>query len=155
MIKGRWACLPLSYCYYHLKKDIEKNRPLHGGKEIKFQSKHDQAVDMLTDVAGAFPESNIIVVADSWFGNNGIAPFPMSEDWRRRQHWTMILQYFARPQTNRWLIPLWPPCCGWRPHEIGKFCSIADNVTIINVNHNYDAVSEKTANNWRGAIFFS
>jgi acetyltransferase-like isoleucine patch superfamily enzyme len=25
--------------------------------------------------------------------------------------------------------------------EIGKFCSIADNVTVINVNHNYNAVS--------------
>jgi hypothetical protein len=27
IIKGRWACLPLSHCYYHLKKDIEVNRP--------------------------------------------------------------------------------------------------------------------------------
>ncbi len=72
MIKGRWACLPLSYRYYHLKKDIEQNSPTHGGKEIKFKSKHKQAVDMVADVAGQFSESNIIVVADSWFGNNGM-----------------------------------------------------------------------------------
>lgn len=72
MIKGRWACLPLSHRYYHLKKDIEKNRPTHMGKEVTFKSKHGQAVDMLTDVAAEFLESNIMVVADSWFGNNGM-----------------------------------------------------------------------------------
>jgi hypothetical protein len=72
IIKGRWACLPLSYRYYLMKKDIEKNHPTHSGKEIRFQSKHEQAVDMITNVAAAFTESNIIVVSDSWFGNNGM-----------------------------------------------------------------------------------
>jgi len=72
LIKGRWACLPLNYRYYHLKKDIEQNRPTYRGKEIKFQNKHGQAVDMIADVAAEYPESNIIVVADSWFGNNGM-----------------------------------------------------------------------------------
>ncbi len=62
----------MSYRYYHLKKDIEKNQPEHSGKEIEFQSKHEQAVDMLADVAKTFSEANIIVVADSWFGNNGM-----------------------------------------------------------------------------------
>jgi hypothetical protein len=85
MIKGRWACLPLSYRYYHLKKDIEQNRPLYGGKEITFQSKHGQAVDMLADAAAEFPESNIIVVADSWFGNNGMWK-PLREELGDRIH---------------------------------------------------------------------
>ncbi len=84
-IKGRWACLPLSYRYYHLKKDIEQNCPTHGGKDIKFQSKHGQAVDMLTDVAGEFSESNIIVVADSWFGNNGMWK-PLRSELGNRVH---------------------------------------------------------------------
>lgn len=72
IIKRRWACLPLSYRYYLMQKDIEKTRPTHSGKEILFKSKHEQAVEMITDVAAAFRESDIIVVADSWFGNNGM-----------------------------------------------------------------------------------
>ena len=72
MIKGRWACLPLSYRFYHLKKEIEKNTPEYNGKPIKFQSKHTQAVSMITDVASQFSDTNILIVADSWFGNNGM-----------------------------------------------------------------------------------
>jgi hypothetical protein len=72
LIKNRWACLPLSYRYYHLEKDIKENRPKYNGKDVEFQSKHEQAVAMLCGVAAEFPESNILVVADSWFGNNGM-----------------------------------------------------------------------------------
>lgn len=72
VIKGRWACLPLRYCYYHLKKAIEENQSRYNGKGIEFQSKHEQAVRMLWDIAAEFPESNILVVTDSWFGNNGM-----------------------------------------------------------------------------------
>ena len=85
MIKGRWACLPLSHRYYHLKKEIKKNRPTYNGKEIEFQSKHEQAVDMLTDVAAEFREANIIVVTDSWFGNNGMWK-PLRKELSERVH---------------------------------------------------------------------
>jgi len=72
MIKGRWACLPLSSRFYHLKKDIEQNSPQCGGRKIQFQTKHSQAIEMISDVASVFPESNLIVVTDSWFGNDGM-----------------------------------------------------------------------------------
>ena len=72
IIKGRWACLPLNHCYYHLKKDIKQNQPKYNGKNVEFQSKHEQAVDMLCGVAAEFSSSNILVVTDSWFGNNGM-----------------------------------------------------------------------------------
>lgn len=72
IIKGRWACIPLSYRFYHLKKEIEKNDPAYNGKPIAFQSKHTQAVSMITDVAAQFSDANILIVADSWFGNNGM-----------------------------------------------------------------------------------
>jgi len=72
VIKGRWACLPLKHCYYHLKKDIEENQPRYNGKDLDFQSKHEQAVSMLCEIGAEFPESNILVVTDSWFGNNGM-----------------------------------------------------------------------------------
>jgi len=72
MIKGRWACMPLSHRFYHLKKEIEKNTPVYNGTPVKFQSKHTQAVSMITDVASQFSDTNILIVADSWFGNNGM-----------------------------------------------------------------------------------
>lgn len=72
VVKSRWACLPLKHCYYHLKKDIEENQPRYNGKDLEFQSKHEQAVSMLCDIVAVFPESNILVVTDSWFGNNGM-----------------------------------------------------------------------------------
>jgi len=72
MIKGRWACVPLSYRFYHLKKEIEKNTPIYNGNPVKFQSKHTQAVSMITDVASKFSDTNILMVTDSWFGNNGM-----------------------------------------------------------------------------------
>ena len=72
VIKGRWACLPLCQRYYFLAKEIAKNKPTFRGKEIAFQSKHRQAVDMLGSVAAEFPQSDILVVSDSWFGNDGL-----------------------------------------------------------------------------------
>ena len=71
-VKGRWACLPLSHRFYHLKKDIEENTPKHNGKEVTFCSKHGQSVEMLCRIATEFPKANILVVTDSWFGNNGM-----------------------------------------------------------------------------------
>lgn len=66
IIKGRWACLPLSYRFYHLKKSIERlicnDRP-----ELEFQSKLAIAADMITEIAGKFRQTRIIVVTDSWF----------------------------------------------------------------------------------------
>ncbi|HHD56776.1 MAG TPA: transposase [Desulfobulbaceae bacterium] len=85
IIKGRWACLPLSFRYYHLKKEIEKNRPEYNGKKVEFQSKHDQAVAMLCDIAAEFSKSNILVVTDSWFGNNGLWK-PLRKKLGKRAH---------------------------------------------------------------------
>jgi hypothetical protein len=71
IVKGRWACLPLSYRFYHLKKSIARMHR-QGGPKLVFASKLAMAVDMITDVAGVFDRTRIIVTADSWFGNNGL-----------------------------------------------------------------------------------
>ena len=72
IVKGRWACLPLSYRFYHLKKNIENRKQTFGKFEIKFETKLEQAVHMITDIADAFKQTRIITVTDSWFGNNGL-----------------------------------------------------------------------------------
>lgn len=71
IVKGRWACLPLSYRFYHLKKSIER---MHrdGGPKPVFASKLAMAVAMITDIAASFGHTRIIVTTDSWFGNNGL-----------------------------------------------------------------------------------
>jgi hypothetical protein len=72
MLKGRWACLPLSYRFYHLKKSIEYRNPTPGKPEIKFETKLEQAVHMITDIADTFRQACILVITDSWFGNNSL-----------------------------------------------------------------------------------
>jgi hypothetical protein len=72
IVKGRWACLPLSWRFYHLKKSIEKiNRSINGPK-IVFETKLAQAAEMITDIAEAFSQTRIVTITDSWFGNNGL-----------------------------------------------------------------------------------
>lgn len=72
IVKGRWACLPLSYRFYHLKKSIERINRTPNGSKIEFKTKLAQAVDMITDIAQAFRQTQIITITDSWFGNNGL-----------------------------------------------------------------------------------
>jgi hypothetical protein len=72
IVKGRWACLPLNWRFYHLKKSIEKmDRDDHKSK-IVFETKLAQAAAMITAIAEAFERTGIILVTDSWFGNNGM-----------------------------------------------------------------------------------
>ena len=73
-IKGRWACLPLANRFYLPKKTIEakSDNSKISGKEPLFQSKLDQAVEMLLQLSIHFVGVDIIVVCDSWFGNNGL-----------------------------------------------------------------------------------
>ena len=57
MVKGRWACLPLTWRFYHLKKHIENlNRSLNGPR-IEFETKLAQAAKMITDIAEAFGQT--------------------------------------------------------------------------------------------------
>ena len=72
IVKGRWACLPLSFRFYHLKKSVEYRKQMLSKPVVKFKTKLEQAVDMITDVAGAFGQTRILTITDSWFGNNGL-----------------------------------------------------------------------------------
>jgi DDE superfamily endonuclease len=72
IVKGRWACLPLSYRFYHLKKSIEKINRETNGPTIAFETKLAQAAAMITEIAEAFGRTRILLITDSWFGNNGL-----------------------------------------------------------------------------------
>ena len=72
IVKGRWACLPLNYRFYHLKKSIENTKRMLSKPVIEFETKLDQAVHMITDIAETYGQTSILTITDSWFGNNGL-----------------------------------------------------------------------------------
>ncbi|MBU4427684.1 MAG: transposase [Desulfobacterales bacterium] len=73
-IKGRWACLPLAHRFYLPKKAIEAklDNMKISGKDSPFQTKLDQAVEILIQLSHHFVGVPITVVCDSWFGNDGL-----------------------------------------------------------------------------------
>ena len=73
-IKGRWACIPLDHRFYLPKKAIDsklENMRIPG-KVTSFQTKLQQAVEMVIKVAHHFVGVDITVACDSWFGNDGL-----------------------------------------------------------------------------------
>jgi hypothetical protein len=72
IVKGRWACLPLSWRFYHMKKSIERINRTGITTKVQFESKLEQAAAMICDIASAFTQTRIIAVTDAWFGNNGL-----------------------------------------------------------------------------------
>jgi len=73
-IKGRWACLPLAHRFCLPKKAIEsKSDNMNiSGKATLFQTKLQQAAEMLVQLAHHFVGVPVTVVCDSWFGNDGL-----------------------------------------------------------------------------------
>ena len=73
-IKGRWACLFLDFRFYLPKKTIEaeKENAKIKGKVVSFQTKLEQASLMLIGVGNYFPDTPLLAVMDSWFGNESL-----------------------------------------------------------------------------------
>jgi hypothetical protein len=61
-IHQRWTCLPLSFRFYRLAKDIKEG----------FKTKLEQAVNMALSVANYYIDAPILIIADSWFGNDSL-----------------------------------------------------------------------------------
>ena len=73
-IKGRWACLPLAHRFYLPKKALaakteNMNIP---GQTTSFETKLQQAVEMVFQLAHHFDNVRVTITCDSWFGNNGL-----------------------------------------------------------------------------------
>jgi len=72
-VKSRWACLPLDFRFYMMQKDIEAKSATakRQGRLVPFENKMEQAATMLKGIHDYFQQS-VLVVTDSWFGNNGL-----------------------------------------------------------------------------------
>ena len=73
-VKGRWACLFLDFRFYFAKKtiDAEKATAITKGVVVPFQTKLELAGQMLIGIGHYFPSSPLLVVTDSWFGNQSL-----------------------------------------------------------------------------------
>ncbi len=103
VIKGRWACLPLSYRFYlPLKAIISKSDNMNiAGKIPSFKTKLEQSADMLVRLAHHFKEINILCVCDSWFGNNGLFK-------PTRRHIDSLFNLLSRLRSNTVLYSIAP-----------------------------------------------
>jgi hypothetical protein len=70
MVKGRWACLPLGYRFYHLKKTVDASAAKK--PKLEFKTKIAQAVEMVFSIAEVFQPGTILLITDSWFGNGSL-----------------------------------------------------------------------------------
>lgn len=104
IVKGRWACLPLAFRFYHMKKTIDAGNIKISGKDVPFQTKFEQAVEMLSQIADAFRDTPLLIVTDSWFGNNGLFK-PMRKTIGQHTHILSRLRVnaslFDRPPKRR------------------------------------------------------
>jgi hypothetical protein len=113
MIKGRWSCLPLALRFYFMKKDIQAQSVTtkKSGSTVAFQSKMAQAVEMLCAVAAHFANLPVLVVTDSWFGNDGL--------FRPLNKSAFTFDLLSRLRANITLYDLPPQRL---PHQRGRSC---------------------------------
>jgi hypothetical protein len=71
-IHGRWSCLPLAFAFYFRLQTLGARCIRVRGEAVAFQTKFAQAVRLIGDLAKVFAKAPVLVVADSWFGNNGL-----------------------------------------------------------------------------------
>jgi hypothetical protein len=71
-VHGRWACIPWAFAWYLRLATLRLGCQRLRGRAIGFETKFAQATRLLRFVAAVFPKIPILVVADSWFGNNGL-----------------------------------------------------------------------------------
>ncbi len=113
-IKGRWCWLPLAFEFYFMKRTLEAKCVRIDAKPVEFRTKFEQATAMLIRLAKVFSEAPVLVVTDSWFGNNGLLK-PLREALGGR------VEVLTRLRVNNTLYALPPPSQGrpGRPRKYG------------------------------------
>ena len=112
-----------------MKKDIvaKSLTTQKSGKSMAFQSKMEQAVDMLTALATQFTEQSILVVADSWFGNDGL--------WRPLSLSAFDFHLLSRLRSNITLYDLPPQRAGKQRGRASKYGKKLGSVTDMAIHY--------------------
>ena len=118
IVKGRWTCLPLAFRFYHMEKTIAAKKVRVEGKIPSFQTKFEQAIEMLLEISAAFPGTPLLTVTDSWFGNDGLLK-PMRKTVGQRCH------MLSRLRINTTLFALPPE---HQKHQLGRSRKYGDKM---------------------------
>jgi len=71
-VHARWACVPLAFAFYLRRETLHNGCLRLRGEPLAFADKFAQAVTLLARIASVFSAAPILVITDSWFGNNGL-----------------------------------------------------------------------------------
>jgi hypothetical protein len=114
-IHGRWSCMPLAFAFYLRRETLSRGCIRVRGKAVVFADKFTQAVALIARLGGFFRQVPVLVVTDSWFGNNGLFK-PL------RQRLGTRVQLLSRLRVNAALYALPTPAPGkaGRPRKYGE-----------------------------------
>jgi hypothetical protein len=71
-IHGRWSCIPLAFAFYLRRQTLSARCIRLRRKALVFSDKFAQAVELIARLGAFFRQAPVLVVTDSWFGNNGL-----------------------------------------------------------------------------------
>jgi hypothetical protein len=114
-IHGRWSCIPLAFAFYLRRASLAQRCIRVRGKAVVFGSKFAQAVALIARLGAFFRQAPVLVITDSWFGNNGLFK-PLRARLGKRVH------LLARLRVNAALFALPEPVVGkiGRPRKYGQ-----------------------------------
>jgi hypothetical protein len=114
-IHGRWSCIPLAFAFYLRRQTLAAGCIRLRHKALVFADKFAQAVELIARVGAFFAQAPVLVVTDSWFGNNGLFK-PLRTRLGERVH------LLSRLRVNAVLFALPEPVVGkiGRPRKYGQ-----------------------------------
>lgn len=114
IIHGRWCCLPLAFAFYFRYLTLHTRCVRVRGEAQVFQTKFSQVVALIVRLGAVFTAVPVLVVCDSWFGNNGLLK-PL------RVHFGAHAHLLSRLRSNAALYELPTPTPGrpGRPRKYG------------------------------------
>jgi hypothetical protein len=71
-IHGPWSCIPLAFAFYLRRQILASGCIRLRHKALVFTDKFAQAVALIARLGAFFKQVPVLVVTDSWFGNNGL-----------------------------------------------------------------------------------
>jgi hypothetical protein len=125
-IKGRWCCLPLAFEFYFMKKHLQAKPVTRGKKRVVFRTKFEQATAMLARLARVLPGVPMLVVTDSWFGNNGLLK-PLRQALGERVHLLTRL----RVNNTLYALPVAAEGRNGRPRKYGPRLGSASDLAAV------------------------
>jgi hypothetical protein len=114
IIHGRWCCLPLAFAFYFRYQTLHTRCIRVRGQAQVFQTKFAQVVALIVRLGAVFTAVPVLVVCDSWFGNNGLLK-PLRAQFGTRAH------ILSRLRSNAALyeVPTPTPGRAGRPRKYG------------------------------------